>query len=144
MKTQTLAFTTAALLKSTLPFALLSVICTTISAFALLGASTTTAKIVLAGVLVLAMPLAWLSLRLLFDAQIMGYWAQQGGENGLGDAHQALVDFDQSLTELGVLKSASPRDLLARARGCMGLQKKFLLLAILQWVLFLFVLVIPR
>lgn len=130
MKTpmQTLAFTTAALLKSSLPFMLLGLMGTLVSALALLTPAANLSKILLLVVLLLALPLAWLSLRLLLDAQVMQHWAQSGSE-------QSGADFDQSLLELGMIKTLPPRALAARARGCMRLQKKLLLLAAAQWII---------
>lgn len=125
--TQTLAFTTAALLNSSLPFMLLSLLCTSVGALALLTPATTLSKILLLVVLLLALPLAWLSLRLLLDAKVMQHWAQMGS--------QTCDDFDQSLLELGMIKTLQPRDLIARARGCMRLQKQLLLLAAVQWII---------
>lgn len=128
--TQTLAFTTAALLTSSLPFMLLGLICTLAGALALLMPASMLGKMLLIAVLLLALPLAFLSLRLLLDARVLQHWAQE-------DAEQCLVDFDQSLLDLGMIKRLQPRNLSARARGCIGLQKKFLILAAVQWIIFI-------
>lgn len=126
-----LAFTTAVLLKSSLPFMLLSLLCTAISATSLVlvehaGAGS---QLLLIIVLVLALPLAWLSLRTLVDADIMKRWAR-------GSDEQTYQDFDQSLKELGMVKAIQPRDLSARARACLVLQKKLIILVAAQWSLF--------
>lgn len=132
MKTQPqpLAFTTAALLNSSLPFMLLSLVCTLVGALALLIPATNLSKILLLIVLLLALPLAWLSLRLLLDAKVMQHWAHR-------DSGQTGDDFDQSLLDLGMIKTLQPRDLIDRARGCMRLQKQLLLLAAVQWLFFI-------
>jgi len=129
-QSQTLAFTTAALLNSSLPFMVLSLLCTLVGALALLTPATTVSKILLLVVLLLALPLAWLSLRLLLDAKVMQHWAQP-------DSEQNYADFDQSLLDLGMIKTLQSRDLITRARGCIGLQKKLLIMTAVQWIIFI-------
>jgi hypothetical protein len=126
-----LAFTTAVLLKSSLPFMLLSLLCTAISATSLTLFEHTWAgsRVLLIVVLILALPLAWLSLRTLVDAAIMKQWAR-------GSDEQTYQDFDRSLKELGIAKTIQARDLAARARACLGLQKKLLFTVAAQWSLF--------
>lgn len=132
--TQTLAFTTASLLYSSLPFMLLSLLCTLLAGAALLfsgeGGALLVSKMLLLAVLLLALPLAWFSLRILFDARIMQHWAQSANE-------QACADFDQSLQELGLIKQVQTRDLLVRAQGCVRLQKNLIVLAVAQWIIFI-------
>lgn len=135
---QTLAFTTAALLNSSLPFMLLSLVCTLLAAAAFLlageGAGWLWSKMLLLLDLLLALPLAWLSLRMLFDARIMQHWAQGADE-------PACAGFDQSLQALGLVKKVQTRNLLARARGCVRLQKSLITLAAGQWIVFILSLV---
>ena len=130
--TQTLAFTTASLLYSSLPFMLLGLLCTLLAgaAFLFSGEALLVSKLLLLVVLLLALPLAWFSLRILFDARIMQLWAQSENE-------QACTEFDQSLQELGLVKQVQTRDLLARARGCVRLQKNLIALAVAQWIIFI-------
>lgn len=134
MKTpaQTLAFTTASLLYSSLAFMLLSLLCTLLAGatFLFSGEALLVSKMLLLVALLLALPLAWFSLRILFDARIMRHWAQSANE-------QACTEFDQSLQELGLLKAVQTRDLLARARGCVRLQKNLIVLAVAQWIIFI-------
>lgn len=134
MKTpsQTLAFTTASLLLSSLPFMLLGLLCTLLACatFLFSGEGLLVSKMLLLAVLLLALPLAWFSLRILFDAQIMQHWAQSAHE-------QVCAEFDQSLQALGLLKLVQPRALAARAQGCMRLQKSLIALAVVQWIIFI-------
>ena len=136
MKTpsQTLAFTTASLLLSSLPFMLLGLLCTLLAGAAFLvggeGVGLLWSKMLLLLDLLLALPLAWLSLRILFDAQIMRNWARSANE-------QVCAGFDQSLQALGLVKQVQTRDLLARARGCVRLQKNLITLAVVQWIIFM-------
>ena len=142
---QTLAFTTAALLKSSLPFMLLSLLCTLVAALALVSAAPLlsellwnrilVSKLVLLVVLVLALPLAWLSLRIIFDTQILHQWAHTGTEQALPDFTHHLASFDQSLVTLGTRNCVAPRDLATRARGCLRLQKQLVVLVAVQWLL---------
>ena len=139
-QTQTLAFTTAALLKSSLPFMLLGLLCTAIGAAALLTPAIRAhelllIKSLLVFVLLLALPLAWFSLRLLLDAQVMQHWAQNNSEPTSEDFDRRLAEFDQSLVALGMLKKSQPRDLITRARGCIRLLKQLLTLVAVQWML---------
>lgn len=130
--TQTLAFTTASLLYSSLPFMLLSLLCTLLTgaAFLLSGEGMLVSKMLLLVALLLALPLAWFSLRILFDARIMQHWAQIANEH-------APANFDQGLQELGLVKQVQTRDLLARAQGCVRLQKNLITLAVAQWIIFI-------
>lgn len=131
-KKSILAFTTAVLLKSSLPFMLLSLLCTAISAasLALLENAWTVAQVLFIVILVLALPLTWLSLRTLLDAAIMTRWTSNSDE-------QTYEDFDKSLKELGLVKATQARDLTARARACLKLQRTLILLVSVQWSLFI-------
>lgn len=130
----TLAFTTAALLASSLPFMLLGLVSTLASALMFLSPASAESAILLMVALVLALPLAWLSLRVLLDVQILRHWAKDNSEPACGD-------IDESLLELGMIKTFQPRDLLTRARACLALQKKLCLLVSAQWAIFLAALV---
>jgi len=137
--TQTLAFTTASLLYSSLPFMLLGVMCTLLAGAALLfsgeGDELLVSKTLLLAALLLALPMAWLSLRILFDARIMQHWAQSANE-------QAPADFDQGLQDLGLVKQVQIRDLSTHVRGCMRLQKNLIALAVAQWIIFILALAV--
>src|SRR6187551_2088645 len=130
--TQTLAFTTASLLYSSLPFMLLGLLCALLAgtAFLLAAEGMLVSKMLLLAALLLALPLAWFSLRILFDARIMQHWAQSAHE-------PACAEFDQSLQALGLLKIVQTRDLAARTQGCVRLQKSLITLAVAQWIIFI-------
>ncbi|HEY6530174.1 MAG TPA: hypothetical protein VIZ65_15915 [Cellvibrionaceae bacterium] len=127
---QTLATTTASLLDSSWPFMLLSLIASVISALALVLAQEGlhTGKILHLSVMVLALPAAWLSMRVLLDLKIMTLWREQHSES-------AYRSFDESLLALGLIKYPSERDLKARAQGCLRLQKHLIILAAGQWLI---------
>ena len=113
---------------------LLSLLCTLLAAAAFLlaggGAGWLWSKMLLLLDLLLALPLAWMSLRILFDARIMQHWAQS-------EAEPACAEFDQSLQALGLVKQVQTRGLLARARGCVRVQKNLITLAAGQWIIFI-------
>lgn len=127
---QTLASTTASLLYSAGPFMLMSLLATVISALALVISEEPlqASRVLCVGVIMLALPAAWLSMRVLLDARIMTQWAQHDGE-------PAFKAFDESLLALGLIKSMPERDLIDRARGCLRVQKRLILLAVGQWLL---------
>lgn len=127
---QTLAFITAFLLRSSLPFMMLSLLATSSAALALLFVTSVPGKILLLIVLLLALPIAWVSLRIFFDLQIMQKWSES-------DSEAQCDDFDQGLLALGLIKHTQARDLASRARGCLRLQKIVLALVSVQWIIFM-------
>lgn len=131
-KMDTLALTTAVLLSSCVPFLVLSSICTFVSAIVLfLGQQTSLwNQGILLIILLLALPVSWLSLRVWIDTAIMKHWSTQHDEH-------ACHMFDHSLHELGLITLVQPRDLAQRAGACLGLQKRLLIIIVVQWVLFL-------
>ena len=131
---QHVAHTTAALLQSSLPFLYLSALALPLALVVMLASQSLWVTVMAIVILLLALPIAWLALRVLLDWQVFRYWSRM--------ANPPLVEFDQTLVLLGLRTETAPRSLTERARACVALFRRLLAIVAVQWLCLLVILLV--
>lgn len=132
---QQLAHTTAALLQSSVPFLCLSALALPLALAALLLSQSLWVTAMAMVILLLALPIAWLAMRVILDWQVLRHWSRTA---------PAPAEFDQALIMIGLAAPVAARSLTERARGCLALLRRLLAAIAVQWLCLLMALLLLK